>query len=166
MRKMVPGTGEKGFTLVELIVTMGLIALAFMIASPSFFGMMERVKLESDARQLAWVLRQARQDAIMKGLPQNIYVYDEMEIYRWNSGGQNRWYHMSPGIDIVSCNCKPLGSGPSAYSFNTNGAPGHAGTTTLKNKNGDVRYVIVSVAIGRVRVSKNPPSSWNVNETY
>lgn len=157
---------QPGFTLIELIIVMGLIALAVLIAMPGLKVLLERAKLEADAAQLAWVFRQARQDAVMQGKTQTIYIYQDAEEYQWYSENKlRRRCHTSPGIDIVTSNYAKK-KHVRACTFNTTGKPGHAGTAVLKNKNGDIRYVIVSAVIGRVRVSKDPPASWNADETY
>jgi len=158
---------QRGFTLVELITVLGLLAVVLLIATPNLSALQEKVKLEADARQLAWILRQARQDAVFKGKPQTIFINNESEEYRWYAEGKNKTYHVSPGIDLVTSNCASYTSdGLPAYSFNTTGVPAHAGTTVLRNKQGDNRYVIVSAVIGRVRVSPDPPASWLASETY
>ena len=54
---------ERGFTLIELMVFLGLLAVVLLIATPSLNGLLERFKLDADARQLAWIYKQARQDA-------------------------------------------------------------------------------------------------------
>ncbi|MGE5390294.1 MAG: Tfp pilus assembly protein FimT/FimU [Deltaproteobacteria bacterium] len=161
------GRNQRGFTLIELMTFLGLIALALLIATPGLGGLMERFKLEADARQLAWIFRQARQDAVIKGKPQTIFIYMESEEYRWYSEGKFREYHTSKGIDIVTANYSSFTpGGPPACSFNTTGVPGHAGTAVLRNQRGETRYIIVSAIIGRVRVSRTPPTSWTVSDTY
>jgi len=164
----IPGDlNQRGFTLIELMAVMGLIIVALLIATPNLGGLLERVKLDADARQLAWIFRHARQDAVIKGKPQTIYIYMDSEEYRWYSDGKFRKYHTSEGIDIVTANYASFTpGGPPACSFNTTGIPGHAGTTVLRNQRGDTRYIIVSAVQGRVRVSRTPPASWIASETY
>jgi len=152
------GFGQRGLTLIELMTVLGLLAVVLLIATPNLRALQERVKLEADARQLAWILRQSRQDAVVKCKPQTIIIYKESEEYKWFSDGKERRYKVSPGIDIVTSSCTSLSpNGPPAYSFSTTGFPVHSGTTELKNKHGDTRYVIVSAVIGRVRISRDPP---------
>ncbi len=158
---------ERGFTLIELMVFLGLLAVVVLIATPSLNGLLERFKLDADARQLAWIYKQARQDAVIKGKPQTIFIYPASEEYRWYSDGKYRNYRASKGIDIASANyASYTPGGPPACSFTITGVPAHAGTTVLRNQNGDTRYVIVSAVIGRVRVSRTPPTNWTTDETY
>lgn len=157
---------QRGFTLIELMVFLGLLTVVLLIATPNLANLLERFKLEADARQLAWILRQARQDAVIKCKPQTIFINKNNEEYQWYSEGNFRNYHTSKGIDIVTANYAAFTPGGlPACSFNTTGVPGHPGTTVLRNQQGDTRYIIVSAVIGRVRVSRTPPTSWIAKDT-
>ncbi len=143
---------RRGFTLVELVVVMSLVGLVFLIAAPSANRVLEKVKLEADARQMAWVMRQARQDAILKNQTQWIYIYPEYDYYRRVNG---KTYHLSKGIEFDGVTS--FNGNPKTCSFSRTGAPGNAGTAVLRNRYGELRYIIVSPAMGRIRISKLPP---------
>src|SRR5262245_12332548 len=55
---------NKGFTLVELMVVVAVIALAATVTAPSVVGMIQRQRLQGVSNQLLWDLRSARQKAI------------------------------------------------------------------------------------------------------
>lgn len=54
-----------GFTLVELIVTISVLAIIALMAAPSFAAMYSRQKLESSARELVMKISEARSQAVL-----------------------------------------------------------------------------------------------------
>ena len=54
----------RGFTLIELVVVLAIMALVFMVAAPQIGSILPRAELKSGARQLAAGLREARSRAI------------------------------------------------------------------------------------------------------
>ena len=57
---------ETGFTLVELIVVLAIIAIGLTIGAPSFSSMMVKSRLDAGARDLAVTLSHARSEAITR----------------------------------------------------------------------------------------------------
>lgn len=58
---------QRGFTLIELIVTMAIAAILTVIAIPSFYHMVIGQRLDSQANNAIMVLQQAKGDAIRQG---------------------------------------------------------------------------------------------------
>ena len=56
---------NKGFTLIELIVTIAVMAIIAMMAAPSFGDLLNKKALEANAKELVLVLSQARSQAIL-----------------------------------------------------------------------------------------------------
>lgn len=54
-----------GFTLVELIITIAVLAIIVLMAAPSFATMYSRQKLESSARELVMKISEARSQAVL-----------------------------------------------------------------------------------------------------
>ncbi len=54
-----------GFTLVELIITITILAIIALMAAPSFTTMYSRQKLESSARELVMKISEARSQAVL-----------------------------------------------------------------------------------------------------
>src|SRR5690606_19001485 len=63
---------EKGFTLIELMVTIAVLAIVAMIAAPSFGDLIAKRKLDTTARDFALVFGEARGQAI--SLRKNITI--------------------------------------------------------------------------------------------
>ncbi|MDA3506774.1 prepilin-type N-terminal cleavage/methylation domain-containing protein [Acinetobacter junii] len=58
---------NRGFTLIELMVTIAVLAIIAMFAAPSFGNMLARKQLDTTARDLALILGEARGQAISLG---------------------------------------------------------------------------------------------------
>ncbi|MCH7379657.1 MULTISPECIES: GspH/FimT family pseudopilin [Acinetobacter] len=56
---------RSGFTLVELIITIAVLAIIVLMAAPSFATMYSRQKLESSARELVMKISEARSQAVL-----------------------------------------------------------------------------------------------------
>jgi prepilin-type N-terminal cleavage/methylation domain-containing protein len=61
-----PLLGTKGFSLVELIVVLGILAIGLAIAVPNFMDMGRRNAVKTEARELKNVLEKARMEAVRR----------------------------------------------------------------------------------------------------
>ncbi|MGS0763993.1 GspH/FimT family pseudopilin [Syntrophomonas curvata] len=139
---------ERGFTQFELLMVLALVAILAAITLPRFDRIIESYKLRTDARQLAWVLRSARQEAITTGHNQLVML----KIYQHQYEMGSTTYTLSPGIRFEgTTNFKEVGRIP-ACGFTPSGAPTGAGTVTLKNKYDKKIEIKVNVGAGRVRI--------------
>lgn len=57
---------EQGFTLIELMVTIAVMAVLASFAAPSFGNMLERYKLKKNTEELANIIKEARAKAILE----------------------------------------------------------------------------------------------------
>lgn len=137
---------------------LALIGIVALIALPASSHLWENAKLKADTRQMAWVLRLARQEAVSQGTPQAVYFYTEAGFYQY----RDKIYQLSSGIRFVGATTfkRQYSTGPRTCIFSASGAPAQAGTAVLGNRTGNKLYVIVNVVAGRVRISTNPPESW------
>ena len=151
---------EKGLTLVELLCVLALLGLILAVAVPAVSGISDNRNLELAARGLASDLRRTQQRAITSGYEQRVEFRLFMNDYRIRDlgSGERVTIKLPEGINYRSVNF-PSGSGHPTLVFHRSGAPGQGGTVGLTNESGDVLYVIVTPATGRVRISSSPPGS-------
>ena len=71
---MTPDSSQDGFTLIELVVVIALLALVAAIAVPSASRLIDLSSPSDDAERLAAALRQARMAAIVEGRPRNVFI--------------------------------------------------------------------------------------------
>ena len=71
---MTSGTGQGGFTLIELVVVIALLALVAAIAAPAAGRLIDQSLPSDDIERLATALRQARMAAIVQGRPRHVFI--------------------------------------------------------------------------------------------
>ena len=71
---MTPDTSKGGFTLIELVVVIALLALVAAIAVPSASRLIDLSSPSDDVERLAAALRQARMAAIVEGRPRHVFI--------------------------------------------------------------------------------------------
>ncbi|MGM0651702.1 MAG: GspH/FimT family pseudopilin [Bacillota bacterium] len=152
---------EKGFTLIELICVVMLLGIIFTIATPVLADFGQKRNLDLTARTLAIDIRKTRQKAITTGWGQLIEMRIHVDDYRIKDGKTNEQHTVKLPADVsYLSNNFPLKDGYRVLSFGRNGAPNSGGTVALINNSGDVLYIIVTPATGRVRIDDEPPQHW------
>jgi Tfp pilus assembly protein FimT len=140
-----------------------LLGLVMLVAMPAVQGIGQKRNLEIAARTLATDIRRCQQAAITTGREHYIdFLFDfESFNYRINSVPRQKEERVR-FPEGVSYRATTVGffNGIPRLSFNPGGTPIRVGTVVLQNKHGDVLYVIVTPATGRVRIDDSPPSHW------
>jgi len=138
-------TNCRGFTLIELMATLGVGGLLMVIAIPAFRSTLPRLRLNDAARQVATELQQVRMKAIAQSIPHQInfsastYIVQRCNGTCANDGGN---MVIPEGITIT-----PPGTPPQ---FQTRGTVPAATTIRLSNGTTD-KWVCVTV-IGRIKI--------------
>jgi prepilin-type N-terminal cleavage/methylation domain-containing protein len=74
--------GQRGFSLIEVLVTMTTLAVAATMGMPSLLNYMQRAKLEGAARQVAMMMHSTRLEAITRGAPAAVAIDESTgELY-------------------------------------------------------------------------------------
>ena len=80
------GRGEAGFTVIELIVVLSVLALAYALVAPSVIAVLDRPRLDNAARSVAVSLREARATAIKTF--HNTWFTVAPDRRSWRAGGK------------------------------------------------------------------------------
>ena len=142
----------RGFTVLELVVVVGIIGVASMIAAWRAVAWLPELRLESATRQVVLELRLARGRAMAEQRQRRVAFSIAGDTYRHQRRVGAIYEDDSPpaalpgGIDVVDC------SAPSdAFAFAPRGTASSFGSVVLRNSGGRERRVVVDI-VGRVRV--------------
>ncbi len=83
---------NRGFTLAELMTTLGIIAIVSTIALPQFMGWLPKYRLKSAALDLFSIFQTARMLAIKNSCEYALVFNTSEGTYQLVSGGQNKTY--------------------------------------------------------------------------
>jgi prepilin-type N-terminal cleavage/methylation domain-containing protein len=136
---------REGFTLIRLLVTIGILGILLAAASPNIASVTRIYGVRSAARQVYSELQNTRMSAV-----------SENRSYTFTVDGGGASYSIGPTGATVS---KPLDaasqgvtiSAPNALTFTSTGTASSTATVTITNSAGDTTGVAVSPA-GRVRI--------------
>lgn len=141
---------EAGYTLIELTAVLMIVAILTAITLPPLHTIFDRFMLEEAAWRLARDLRQAQQLAVVQ--EETFHVQFQYSLNRYvirRSGETWAVVELPPGIKMEATSFTR-----NEVFFYPSGAPSMGGTIPLVNKRGKKRYVKVTVATGRVRVTR------------
>ena len=93
-----PRSGERGFTAIELMVVLGVVALLGGLAVPLFSTVSDAVRFRTAARALAGELREARGLALRSGVPVRLAFDPEGRGYGLAGGGA--WVSLPPDLAL------------------------------------------------------------------
>ena len=140
--------GERGFTILELLAMMGLLAILFAIGVPMFATARHGVALDSAQESVASVLLRARWAAITSGTTRTVALPSTSKISIRNSGGTELF-----SVDLGAYSVT-IASAGAPFSFDTRGflSPATAVTFTLTNAKSATKTVTVT-PLGKIQQS-------------
>lgn len=82
--------GERGFTLIELVVALAILALATALVPPLLSGGRDRAEFKATVREVAAALRQTRSLAMTRDRSEALLVDVAHGVLRWSGSGGAR----------------------------------------------------------------------------
>ena len=146
---------NKGFTLIELMVVVGIISLLLALSLNGLYNLIQWNKLNTAAALLSSELKNIQSRAFYEGVYYKLQFWPTLDRYRVYRQTELINDIILKDIDLFNTNF----TDNNLY-FYPNGVPSMGGTITLKNKRGKVLYVIMTPVTARVRVSPEPPENW------
>lgn len=109
---------ERGFTLLELIVVLAILALAAGLAAPSISRSTDALRLRAEVAGFSAVLRHAREQAITTRQPHRVVVEPASHLVRVYAGEEvrrtrsipTRWSVDAPGDASLAVRFEPHGT--------------------------------------------------------
>lgn len=167
---------SRGFTLIELMVTIAVLAILLTLAAPSFNDFFQRYRLRGAADDVVTLMAMARSEAIARN--RNVAIVFSGTGEAWCVGGAAAAEPAAPGelvTSVPTCNCSgdctiggrvmesqganyrgvTMAAAPSPFVFNRlNGTvdPLTAATTTFKSPNGKYSLAVEVSPLGRGRL--------------
>lgn len=146
----------RGFTLLELLLVLALVAGASLLAMAAFGGGLRGARLHGVARDLAAQMRFARAVAISSGQPQQVVV--DPQARRW-TGAKGRSGELPAGVEVVFTGAREVQPAPGqgAVRFFPDGAATGGRVRLTMDAAGwdvDVGWLTGEVRVRRVREAR------------
>lgn len=147
--------GDKGFTLMELLVTTLIAALMAAVSIPSFFQWRENIEYRQATRGIVSHLRYARSRAISMNREHRVEFKTASRTYGLREGDRainTNWDKVPPISVWETCpTAVNLSTNVHSIQFNTNGTA-NGGTITVRDQDMVKRYDIIVARTGRIRI--------------
>jgi type IV fimbrial biogenesis protein FimT len=138
---------RKGFTLLEMTVSLAVLAMLIYMAATSFLNLAPKYRLEKAVWELGSALQSAKFKSIFEGVSIRVKLYSESYAVEKNDEGLGLWMlrekHFLEGVK-VEANNTPL--------FTPDGMTSGLATITLSNSWG--KYKITVAITGRIKTTR------------
>ena len=176
--------GQQGFSLIEVMVVIAIIAVMASIAIPGFFSMRARYKLRASATDVLSSVKRAQTEAVKRSVPVAITINTgtgTCTVFADDGGAtpanannltldateQTLFTAMTQAGDVLtndSVSPLPVVAGNPSIGFNSAGIPTGTGILNISDGTGiSVKYRVNLSLSGHVnlQVSTNGGSTWN-----
>jgi prepilin-type N-terminal cleavage/methylation domain-containing protein len=136
-------SNQAGFTLIELMVAIGVFAVLIAVATPNLLATLPSLRLNDAARQVATDLQMARMKAIAQNSPNTVTFNTSTGVYTFTLTTESIDIdQLYPGITFSSVSANPV--------FTSRGNASTTATITLSN--GSATKQVEVTAVGRVKI--------------
>lgn len=150
--RMVPARGRvSGFTLLEIMVVLGVMALAMVLVAPNLAGLLQRLELASATQEVAGALRFTRSRAVGSGRPADFWLDVKNRKYRAADESRVRQLADSVRVHLTTADVQTAGGSAGYIRFFPDGSS-TGGQVRIESETG-ARRVEVNWLTGLVRVS-------------
>jgi len=145
---------KNGFTLIELICVIAIIAIATSIAMPNISNWLDKEALNTSARQIAVGIRKTRQLAMTTNRETKFELYRDGK-YKIRDYDVRRpsleTVELSKRVNYISSNFNDNFYNIDVVGFNVRGRPTYGGTITLRANKEELNITVLPVT-GRVKI--------------
>lgn len=146
--------GRQGYTLMELLVVLTIIAALFAVVPPLFSSASSANEVRAYARQMSSALRQARSNAVATRAPVTFTLDLEHHNYQL-AGAHAVQLPADLQLTLITAESELRGQGRGAIRFFADGSSS-GGRITLAN-DASARQLDVAWLTGRITVNEVPP---------
>jgi prepilin-type N-terminal cleavage/methylation domain-containing protein len=143
-----------GFTLIELIVVMAIIAIVVGISAPFFTSYYQAMKLRTAADEMATILNSARYQAIKQNTTVCVALNSPKVQYHVGGCGGPVW--VGPGTDGTGAirlqNTLEVSAATANVTFTNLGAATLGGTYTIRNPDDGHTLTVTVAGSGRITI--------------
>ena len=145
------GSEARGFTLMELLVVLVIAGLAVSLVGPGFQRLLPGLGLEAEARSLAAMLRHARSQAILSGVP--VSISQDLQSGALRLSYREAPYQPPHGLAVTLEGGENSGDAGVAQILFYPPGDSSGGSLTVKLEEGQSRVIVVDWLSGRVERS-------------
>ena len=146
-----PMRAARGFTLMEIMVVLAVMAIGLALVAPNLGGMLQRLELASATREVASALRYTRSRAIGSGRPADFWLDVKGRKYRAADERKIRQLSDSLRVHLVTADTQTAGGGTGYIRFFPDGSS--TGGQVRIESEGAQRRLEVNWLTGAVRIS-------------
>ena len=148
---------ERGFTLLEAVIVVGLIAVVVAVTIPPFYKIIQKYRAQTAAEQVAMNLRFARLAAVKKRIRfRVVFNATPTNTYQMQSNptrGSGTWEDYKYADTSIPDSLKILSGGISNVVFTPRGSANLNGGNTIRIQSTEFTYRINVYATGAVTIT-------------